>query len=105
MKAESNIKPAVPFEIIPLNDENVEVLFYENIKTIPPTEEDAEKYSYDYYRLIIRNRENLEMTLGTNLDGWVGIAKGKEMIESVNVPTQTNRIVILEDTINFILGL
>jgi len=95
----------VQFEILPLNDEEVEVLFFENIITISPAEEETEKYSYDYYRLIIKNRENLQTAIETNIDAWVQIAKNKEVRESIHIPTYEDRVTLLEDTINFILGL
>lgn len=106
MKAESNVKPVLPFEILPFDNDNVEVLFYENIKTMHPENEDETiKYSYDYYRAIVRKRENLEAAIGMNLDGWLGILRGEEKIKSINIPTEKDRLAVLEDTINFILKL
>lgn len=105
MKAESNVKPS-PLEIIPLNDDEVEVLFYDNIETLQPTdEEDTAKYSYDYYRLIIRNRENLQATIEANFDAWISLAKEKEVRKTIHIPTAEDRLAILEDAINFVLGL
>lgn len=105
MKAESNVRPA-QFEIIPLDGENVEVLFYENIETLQPVEdEETEKYSYDYYRLIVRNRGNLQATIEANLVAWLQMAKEKEAKDSTYIPTSKDRLAILEDTMNFILEL
>lgn len=105
MKAESNVRPA-QFEILPLDGENVEVLFYENIETLQPVEdEETEKYSYDYYRLIVRNRENLQATIEANLVAWLQMAKEKEFKESICVPTADDRLAVLEDVMNFVLGL
>lgn len=105
MKAESNVKP-VQFEILPLNDEEVEVLFFENIETVQSIEdEETEKYSYDYYRLIVRNRENLQATIEANLVAWLQMAKEKEAKDSTYIPTSKDRLAILEDTMNFILEL
>lgn len=105
MKAESNVKPAAPFEILPFNNEEVEVLFYKNTITIPATEEDVEKYSYDYYRLIVKKRENLKALIETSLNAWIELAKDNEAKESIHAPTQEDRLAILEDTMNFVLGL
>lgn len=106
MKAESNVKPVSRFEILPLGNDESEVLFYENIETLPPiNEEEAEKYSYDYYRLIIRNRQNLKVAIVTSFDAWLALAKEKEAKESIRIPTQEGRLTILEDTMNFVLGL
>jgi len=98
----------VQFEILPYEGDDVEVLFYENVETLPPTEDrevEAEKYSYDYYRLIIRNRQNLEATIETSFDAWLALVKEKEAKESIQIPTPEGRLTILEDTMNFILGL
>lgn len=112
MKAESNVKPVAQFEILPYKGDDVEILFYENVETLPPAEDreveaeaEAEKYSYDYYRLIIRNRQNLEVTIETSFDAWLALAKEKEAKESIQIPTPEGRLIILEDTMNFILGL
>lgn len=105
MKAESNVKPA-QFEIIPINDDEVEVLLYENIETLPPAEnEEVEKYSYDYYRLIVRNRENLKTAIEASFEAWKQLAKEKELSESISIPSIGCRLSILEDTVNFVLGL
>lgn len=105
MKAESNVKP-VQFEILPLNGDNVEVLFYENVETVPPAnEEETEKYSYDYYRLVVRSRENLQSTIEANYNQWILMAKEKEAREYLYVPSEVDRLSALEDMMNFILGL
>lgn len=106
MKAESNVKPVAQFEILPYEGDDVEVLFYENVETLPSTEdEEAEKHSYDYYRLIIRNRQNLETAIEASFDVWLALAKEKEIKESIQIPTQDDRLANLEDTMNFVLGL
>lgn len=105
MKAESNIIPVARFEILPLNDEEVEVLFYENIENISGINEETKKYCYDYYRLIVRNRDNLNSMIESFFEDWLEFAKIKESKESIRMPNSEDRLVALEETMNFILGL
>lgn len=92
MKAESTVKPISPFEILEHDGENVEVLFYENIEEMP-LEEETQTYSYDHYRLIVRDRDNLSESIESNIDQWLDLAKSKETKESLGEITleQQNR--------------
>lgn len=79
MKAESTIKPAVPFEI-ETNNGIATIIFYTNIanKNEVVEEGDAEKYTYDEYRLEIPDREDLPMIIGQHYDEWLQMAINKE---------------------------
>lgn len=79
MRTESTIKPVKPFEILNYKEGKVEVLFHENVEELPMDEEDeAPKYSYDLYRLIVKDRPSLYSLIESNLEEWLKQAKEKE---------------------------
>lgn len=79
MKAESTVKPAVPFEL-EIDGEVSTVKFYENIEkiTITVEEEEVIKYEYDEYQIKVPSRENLSSSIEQNYDSWLQLAKEKE---------------------------
>lgn len=81
MKTESTIKPVKQFEILDYKEGNVEVLFYENVKELPldeNEEDEARKYSYDLYRLIVKDRPSLYRQIESKVEEWLKQAKEKE---------------------------
>lgn len=95
MKAESTIKPAVPFEI-EVNNGIATVIFYTNVvkKDEPIEEGDAVKYTYDEYRIDIPDRQNLHMIISQNYDAWLQMAIEKE--NEVKPETDKEKIARLE---------
>lgn len=97
MQTESNVKPIGRFDILPLNDRESEVLFYENVETIPAHDEEPEKYTYDMYRLVARSREYLPNLIDLNYDAWLAKAKEQEIRDSIKIPTLEDRLKAVED--------
>ena len=79
MKAESTVRPSLPFEI-EQNADMATVIFYENIeeKQEEKQEEDQIKYIYDEYRIDIPYRPNLEESINKNIQAWIHKAIEKE---------------------------
>ncbi len=78
MKTESNVKPSA-LEVEP-HGESAELIFRDNI-----TEETRERegkqeivYTYDEYRLLVPNRENLLKTVKAAQKDWLELAKANE---------------------------
>ena len=99
MKTESTVMPQSPYEIEGDGD-TVDVLFFENVKEIPPDEEDGQnRYEYDMYRLTgIRNRPSLSQAIEANLDDWISLARSK-CAPSSPLPSLEDRVTAAEDAI------
>jgi len=93
MKTESNVMPTAQFDILSYENDNVEVLFYENIEETTG-EDETVRYSYDLYRLIIRDRDNLKTLIESNYQAWLNIAKIKEKEKLPE--TESEKIIRLE---------
>lgn len=105
MKAESVIKPK-KFTIDKVGDTAIVSLF-NNIKKVTRTVErkKEEVYEYDYYQLKVLFRDNLEADVDTNFAEWLQMAVQQEEGVEVVAPNINDRVEMLEDTINFLLGL
>lgn len=79
MKAESTVRPNLPFEI-ERNGDVASIIFYENVeeKQEELQQGDQIKYTYDEYRIDIPFRENLEARISDNLNTWIQMAINKE---------------------------
>ena len=79
MKAESTVRPNLPFEI-EQNADVATVIFYENVeeKQEELQEGDLVKYTYDEYRIEIPFRANLKDVINKNLQAWLRRAIEKE---------------------------
>ena len=85
MKAESNIKPKNKFEIENIVDGKCDIVFFDNIQEVEPTEEQEKKYIYDTYRLQTIFRDNLEEDLESNYKIWLDAAQKKENEENAKI--------------------
>lgn len=99
MKAESTVRPSLPFEI-EQNADMATVIFYENIeeKQEEKQEEDQIKYIYDEYRIDIPYRPNLEESINKNIQAWI-----QKAIEKENEPkpiSDKEKIAILNEQNN-----
>jgi len=113
LKVESTVRPVKPFEILDYEDNKVEVIFYGNVVELPLDEDELDevkKYSYDLHRLIVRDRENLEVTIQNSLYEWLQFAIATEL-ENIAEKTISERVAnteidvtTLEETINTIFG-
>ena len=95
MKAESTVRPNLPFEI-EQNADMATVIFYENIEE--KQEEDQIKYIYDEYRIDIPYRPNLEESINKNIQAWI-----QKAIEKENEPkpiSDKEKIAILNEQNN-----
>lgn len=99
MKAESTVRPNLPFEI-EQNADMATVIFYKNIeeKQEEKQEEDQIKYIYDEYRIDIPYRPNLEESINKNIQAWI-----QKAIEKENEPkpiSDKEKIAILNEKNN-----
>lgn len=81
MKAESNLNPNCKFKIENIIDGKCEIVFFDNIQELEPTEEGETRYSYDIYRLRTIYRDELEQELNDNEEkykAWLELAKKTE---------------------------
>ena len=87
MKAESNVRPENKFEIENIIDGKCEIVFYDNIQELEPTEEGENRYSYDIYRFKTTYRDDLEKELNDDEDKyqeWLNLAKETEERETAD---------------------
>lgn len=87
MKAESNVRPENKFEIENIIDGRCEIVFYDNIQELEPTEEGENRYSYDIYRFKTTYRDDLEKELNDDEDKyqeWLNLAKETEERETAD---------------------
>lgn len=76
MQTESNVKPTSNFEIEEHANKKCDVLFYTNIEET--TKDDETIYTYDFYRLSMRTRDNLQEKIEADYDTWLEVAKTQE---------------------------
>ena len=87
MKAESNLRPKALFDIENINNGKCEIVFYDNIKKLEPTEEGETRYSFDIYRLKTNYRDDLAEELSYNknkYNEWLELAKNTEIRENAD---------------------
>lgn len=85
MKAESNIMPKNKFEIENIVDGNCDIVFFDNIEEVEPTEGQEKRYIYDTYRLQTIFRDNLVDDLESNYQIWLDEARNKENAEIARI--------------------
>lgn len=85
MKAESNIMPKNKFEIENIVDGNCDIVFFDNIEEVEPTEGQEKRYIYDTYRLQTIFRDNLVDDLESNYPIWLDEARNKENAEIARI--------------------
>lgn len=77
MKAESNIMPSAPFEIIFDGDE-CEVTFFDDVIQISEADGESSKWEYSEYRIRIGNREGIVTQIENNFNAWLQLVKAQE---------------------------
>lgn len=83
MKAESNSKPN-KFEIENRVQNKCDIVFFDNIQELEPTEDGEKRYSFDIYRISTNDREDLESELNDDEEkyqAWLELAKNTEYDE------------------------
>jgi hypothetical protein len=77
VRAESTVMPVAPYEV-EFDGELAHVTFFDNVKQQDVEEDEAPRWTYDAYRLTVRNRGNLIESLDGNIDSWVQMARDAE---------------------------
>lgn len=77
MITQSNTQPTSAFIIEKINDDQCDILFFENVKEIEV--EERLNYEYDFYRLPAIYRDNLSASIESNYDAWLEAAKRHEI--------------------------
>ena len=86
MKAESNTNPN-KFDIENIVNGKCDIVFFDNIQELEPTENGEKRYSFDIYRLTTNDREGLESELNENEEkyqAWLELAKKTEYDKLAN---------------------
>lgn len=86
MKAESNTNPN-KFDIENIVNGKCDIVFFDNIQELEPTEDGEKRYSFDIYRLTTNDREGLESELNENEEkyqAWLELAKKTEYDKLAN---------------------
>lgn len=76
MQTNSDLKPTSNFIIEEHANKKCDVLFFTNIEET--TKNGEITYNYDFYRLSMRSRKNLEETIKNNFKTWLEFAKNQE---------------------------
>lgn len=88
MKAESMQSPVDKYKITEINSDYAEIEFFENITEIEKKENFSEEtitaYEYDYYRIQIRNRNNLSEYVKEYYSDLLKIAFEKDYQETIS---------------------
>lgn len=77
MITQSNTQPTSAFIIEKINDNQCDILFFENVKEIEIDE--RLNYEYNLYRLPALYRDNLAQSVESNYDAWLEAAKRHEI--------------------------
>lgn len=78
MKTESVTMPVSPYEV-ETNGEYVNVLFFENVESLPGEQDESHRYQYDFYRIDgLINRPSLVDSIERDIEGWANMAKEME---------------------------
>lgn len=77
MITQSNTQPTSAFIIEKIDDNQCDILFFENVKEIEV--EERLNYEYDLYRLPALYRDNLAQSVESNYDAWLEAAKRHEI--------------------------
>lgn len=91
MKAKSNVLPK-SFEIDKYGDKAHVSLFVDPILEEGP--EEGPYYSYDYYKVVVQHRDDMEAEIAANYNEWVEFAKGQA--EEPRKETEKEKILRLE---------
>ena len=77
MITQSNTQPTSAFIIEKINDDQCDILFFENVKEIEI--EERLNYEYDLHRLPAIYRDNLAQSVESNYEAWLEAAKRHEI--------------------------
>ena len=77
MITQSNTQPTSAFIIEKINDNQCDILFFENVKEIEI--EERLDYEYNLYRLPAPYRDNLAQSVESNYEAWLEAAKRHEI--------------------------
>lgn len=77
MITQSNTQPTSTFIIEKINDNQCDILFFENVKEIEI--EERLDYEYNLYRLPAPYRDNLAQSVESNYEAWLEAAKRHEI--------------------------
>lgn len=77
MITQSNTQPTSAFIIEKINDDQCDILFFENVKEIEI--EERLNYEYDLHRLPAIYRDNLAQSVESNYNAWIEAAKRREI--------------------------
>lgn len=97
MITQSNTQPTSAFVIERINDDQCDILFFENVKEIEV--EERLNYEYDLYRLPAIYRDNLSASIESNYDAWLEAAKRHE-IEFVEPLSTEQKIFNVENELS-----
>lgn len=81
IKTFSQIEPEKNFIIEDIRNGKCTVLFFDNIEKVKNENNDEEtsnQYSYDFYKISVDYRENLETIIKNNYESWLDFAKDCE---------------------------
>lgn len=95
MKAESNTSPIAPYDL-EFHGETADIIFYENVVEAE-TEEGEPRYTYDTYRMTVRNRPTLISDLDSNIQTWLAAAKDAEFKALADI-IRAKRTALLNET-------
>lgn len=97
MITQSNTQPTSAFIIEKINDNQCDILFFENVKEIEI--EERLNYEYNLYRLPAIYRDNLSASIESNYDAWLEAAKRHE-IEFVEPLSTEQKIFNVENELS-----
>lgn len=92
MITQSNTQPTSAFIIEKINDNQCDILFFENVKEIEI--EERLNYEYDFYRLPALYRDNLAQSVESNYDAWLEAAKRHEIefVEPLSIEQKVHNV-------------
>lgn len=78
MKTESVTMPVSPYDV-EINGEYANVLFFENVESLPREPDEPPRYQYDFYRIDgLKNRPSLIDSIERDVGSWINMAKELE---------------------------
>lgn len=92
MITQSNTQPTSAFIIEKIDDNQCDILFFENVKEIEV--EERLNYEYDLYRLPALYRDNLAQSVESNYDAWLEAAKRHEIeyVEPLSIEQKVHNV-------------
>lgn len=97
MKTESVTMPVSPYEV-ETNGEYANVLFFENVESLPEEPDEPPRYQYDFYRIDgLKNRPSLIDSIERDVGSWINMAKELEYKKLANA-IRDKRNTLLSET-------